>query len=103
MSSKIKIECQECGLIYEMFQEIKCPKCQSVRGFMANKTIETIGHRTINRNDILELASVSNKYQVKEFQAGGLIAILHSSPVAQVQALKGKKVYISHADLHLYK
>ncbi len=94
----MKIKCKHCERVYKI-QENQCPECGKVGGFLQEPAMKAIGVFQIHLEEHLVHTESTNEYQIKEFQANGLICkIVKVTPVQ----LLGKSVYISNAQLMEY-
>jgi len=97
----MKIKCASCETVYSTGNRI-CPACSARGGFLQDPKSKEIGNINVHLEDILNHKVSKNKYQVKEIQNNGLIALLVSSPMVHENVKSGLKVYISNETISEY-
>ena len=96
----MKIKCLNCETIYDV-DKGTCPSCGRQGGYMQEPKIKNIDGLDVHLEEVLIHTASNNKYQIKEIQAQGLIAILVFSPVNL--PIIGKRIYISNTTIEEYK
>ena len=97
----MKIKCIKCETIYNSGQ-LLCTKCSTQGGYAQEPSCKQIGTMNIHLEETLIHNDSKNEYQIKEIQAGGMLAVLTHSPIIPENARKGIRVYISNTNITEY-